>query len=132
MGAAQGLDLPLLLLLEAGEGGQRRGGRGGPAALGEGEQPVHPPRGSPRAGAGAPAAPQPGLPASRMRAAAGGGSTAAPEPTGGATPSAAARTLRHRRAPGRGRGGEGKGAKEGRRGRRLVVPPPAPPSSSQR
>lgn len=38
---AQGLNLPLLLLLETGEGGQRRGGRGGAAALTERKQPVH-------------------------------------------------------------------------------------------
>lgn len=44
VGAPQGLDQPLLLLLEAGEaaGGARRGG--GRGALGQGEEPAHPPR----------------------------------------------------------------------------------------
>lgn len=131
VGAAQGFDLPLLLLLEAGAGGQRRGGRAGAAALGEGEQPVHPPAAAP-GGRGAPAAPHPGLAPSRMRAAA--PPPPAPRPSGGAPPPrrhAASSPPRARDAC-RGRAEEGVarpadrrrgGANAGRPGRRLAPPP---------
>lgn len=133
VGAAQGLDLPLLLLLEAGAGGQRRGGRAGAAALGEGEQPVHPPAAAP-GGRGAPAAPHPGLAPSRMRAAAPPplrpprGRAAAPRPHGdtqASSPPRARDVYRGRAEEGVARPADRRrgGAKEGRPGRRLAPPP---------